>query len=140
MLLTPAEMERLTIFAAAELARKRRKKGLRPDHPEAVAPITDGILESACEGRSVTDPIAFGSTPLTSDNVMPGVARLMPMTLAGSHNRFFETNRAVDFDHEAAYGMHVDIPAGTAVRFEPGESEACHPAEELPLAGRCMLW
>ena len=41
----------------------------------------------------------------------------------GSHYHFFETNRALDFNREAAYGMHLDIPAGTAVRFEPGESK-----------------
>ena len=41
----------------------------------------------------------------------------------GSHYHFFETNKALDFDRAAAYGMHLDIPAGTAVRFEPGESK-----------------
>ena len=41
----------------------------------------------------------------------------------GSHYHFFETNRALDFDRAAAFGMHLDIPAGTAVRFEPGESK-----------------
>ena len=41
----------------------------------------------------------------------------------GSHYHFFETNRALEFDREAAYGMHLDVPAGTAVRFEPGEDK-----------------
>ncbi|GAA2887229.1 urease subunit beta [Streptomyces mexicanus] len=40
----------------------------------------------------------------------------------GSHYHFFEANRALRFDREAAYGMHLDIPSGTAVRFEPGDS------------------
>ncbi|MEV7415340.1 urease subunit beta [Streptomyces sp. NPDC089919] len=40
----------------------------------------------------------------------------------GSHYHFFEANRALDFDRNAAYGMHLDIPAGTAVRFEPGDT------------------
>ena len=53
MLLTPTELERLTIFVAAELARKRRTKGLSLNYPEAVAYITDEILEGAREGRSV---------------------------------------------------------------------------------------
>ena len=79
MLLTPTEMERLTIFTAAELARKRRAKGLKLNHPEAVAIITDEILEGAREGRSVADLIAWGSTLLTTDDVMPGVAAMMPM-------------------------------------------------------------
>jgi len=46
---------------------------------------------------------------------------------AGSHYHFFEVNRALDFDRDAAYGMRLDIPAGTAIRFEPGEEK------EVPL-------
>jgi urease subunit gamma/beta len=60
-------MERLTVYVAAELARKHKAKGL---------PL---ILEGAREGRSVADLIAWGSTLLTTDDVMPGVAQLMPM-------------------------------------------------------------
>ena len=41
----------------------------------------------------------------------------------GSHYHFFETNKALDFDREKSFGMHLDIPAGTSVRFEPGESK-----------------
>ena len=62
MLLTPTELERLTIYTAAELARKRRAKGLLLNHPEAVALISDEILEGAREGRSVADMISYGST------------------------------------------------------------------------------
>ncbi|MGQ0486556.1 MAG: urease subunit beta [Hyphomicrobiales bacterium] len=187
MLLTPTEMERLTVYVAAELARKHRAKGLLLNHPEAVAYIVDQILEGAREGRSVAELISWGSTLLTSDNVMPGVAQLMPIiqvegtfpdgtklvtvhdpirpgkkkrseddiipgelltddgdielnagrrkaTLKvvntgdrpvqiGSHYHFFETNKALDFDRARSFGMHLDIPAGTAVRFEPGESK-----------------
>jgi urease gamma subunit len=72
-------MERLTIYVAAEVARKHRAKGLPLNHPEAVAYIVDEILEGAREGRSVADLIAWGSTLLTTDDVMPGVAHLMPM-------------------------------------------------------------
>ena len=79
MLLTPTEMERLVIFSAAELARKRRNKGLTLNHPEAIALISDEILEGAREGRSVAELISFGSTILSTDDVMPGVAELMPM-------------------------------------------------------------
>ena len=79
MLLTPTELERLTIYTAAELARKRRAKGLKLNHPEAVALIVDEILEGAREGRSVADLIGFGSTLLTTDDVMPGVAEMAPM-------------------------------------------------------------
>ena len=79
MLLTPTELERLTIFSAAELARKRRAKGLKLNHPEAVAIITDEILEGAREGKSVADLMSLGSTILTSADVMPGVAGMLPI-------------------------------------------------------------
>src|SRR5258708_34205886 len=77
MLLTPTELERLTIFTAAELSRRRRAKGLKLNYPEAVAIITDEILEGAREGRSVADLIGYGSTILTSDDVLPGIAAMM---------------------------------------------------------------
>jgi urease subunit gamma/beta len=188
MLLTPTEMERLTIYTAAELARKRRAKGLKLNHPEAAAIIADEILEGAREGRGVAELIGYGSTILSRDDVMPGVAELMPVlqveatfpdgtklvtvhdpirpgkkkadkkgqvmpgeiiaaegeieinagrrTVAivakntgdrpiqvGSHYHFFEVNKALEFDRAAAFGKHLDIPAGTAVRFEPGEKK-----------------
>ena len=186
MLLTPTEMERLVIFTAAELARKRRARGRRLNHPEAVALIADEILEGARDGRSVADLIGFGATLLTTDDVMAGVKELMPMmqveatfpdgtklvtvhdpirpgaqpyrmertpgeivvpdeeieinagrreimlkvlntgdrpVQVGSHYHFFETNRALEFDRAAAFGMRLAVPAGTAVRFEPGESK-----------------
>ena len=146
------------------------------------------ILEGAREGKSVAELIGFGSTILTGDDVMPGVAELMPMLQVeatfpdgtklvtvhepirpgkkkaaakgqvspgeiiaadgdieinagrrtatitatntgdrpiqiGSHYHFFEANKALEFDRAAAFGMHLDIAAGTAVRFEPGEKK-----------------
>ncbi len=189
MLLTPTEMERLTIYVAAEMARKRKAKGLKLNHPEATAYIVDEILEGAREGRSVADLIGFGSTLLSEDDVMHGVGDLMPVLQVeatfpdgtklvtvhepirpgkgtkkksrsevmpgeiipadgdieinagrsktkvkaintgdrpiqvGSHFHFFEVNKALDFDRSKAFGMHLDIPAGTAVRFEPGEAK-----------------
>lgn len=189
MLLTPTELERLTLFNAAELARRRRARGLKLNCPEAIAIIVDDILEGARDGRTVAELIGFGSQILTSDDVLPGVAALMPMiqveasfpdgtklvtvhdpirpganapaesppartpgeiipadgkielnagrrraTLralntgdrpiqVGSHFHFFEVNRALEFDRAQAWGMHLDIAAGTAVRFEPGEDK-----------------
>lgn len=187
MLLTPTEMERLTIFTAAELARKRRARGLKLSFPEATAIICDDILEGARDGQSVADLISMGSTILTADDVMPGVAEMAPMIQVealfpdgtklvtvhdpirplegdtsqdapaagaiiaadgeielnagrrkdnmtvlntgdrpvqiGSHFHFFEANKALDFDRSATFGMRLDIPAGTAVRFEPGQSK-----------------
>lgn len=189
MLLTPTELERLTIFNAAELARRRRARGLKLNCPEAIALIVDDILEGARDGRTVAELIGYGSQILNSDDVLPGVAALMPMiqveasfpdgtklvtvhdpirpgpdvanapvpdrmpgeiipaegrielspgrrraTLralntgdrpiqVGSHFHFFEVNRALEFDRALAWGMHLDIAAGTAVRFEPGEDK-----------------
>src|SRR6187551_2438888 len=79
MLLTPTELERLTIYSAASLARRRRDRGLKLNHPEAVAIIADEILEGARDGRSVADLISFGSTILTTHDVMPGVAEMLPL-------------------------------------------------------------
>jgi urease subunit gamma/beta len=186
MHLTPTELERLTIFTAAELSRRRRAKGLKLNYPEAVAIITDDILVGAREGRSVADLIGHGSTILSTDDVLPGIAAMMniiqvecvfpdgtklvtihePIRAApgaqhdaehpgvvtaregsielnagrrsvtlkarnsgdrpiqiGSHFHFFEVNKAMEFDRAAAFGMRLDIPAGTAVRFEPGASK-----------------
>jgi urease subunit gamma/beta len=186
MLLTPTELERLTIFNAAELARRRRARGVKLNYPEAVAIITDEILEGARDGRSVVDLIGFGSTILTTADVLPGIAAMMDIiqvecafpdgtklvtvhepirpapgaeaddehpgrveakggqlelnagrrtvTLTavntgdrpiqiGSHFHFFEVNKALEFDRAAAFNMRLDIPAGTAVRFEPGASK-----------------
>ncbi len=180
-MLTPTELERMTIFVVAEMARRRKARGLRLNHPEAHAYIADSLLEGAREGRRVADLAGWGATLLSSGDVMPGVAALMPVVQVeglfpdgtklitvhqpirphtgdpqpgevmtpdsditlnagrrsaalavlntgdrpvqvGSHHHFFEANAALDFDREAAFGMRLDIAAGTAVRFEPGES------------------
>ncbi|MFD0928538.1 urease subunit gamma [Methylophilus glucosoxydans] len=188
MLLTPVEMERFAIFNAAQLARRRRERGLKLNHPEAIAIIADEIMEGARDGRSVAELISYGSQILTTDDVMPGVEAMVTMIQVepvfpdgtklvtvhdpirpgklkrapedeivpgeiiaadgdieinagrkqvslkavntgdrpiqiGSHYHFFEANRALDFERRLSFGMHLDIPAGTAVRFEPGESK-----------------
>ncbi len=200
MLLTPTELERLTIFSAAELARRRRAKGLTLNHPEAVAIITDEILEGAREGRSVADLMSLGSAILSTRDVMPGVAAMLPIlqvegvfpdgtklitvhepirpeagaaadalqpgvvvaaegeielsagrpraaievvntgdrpVQVGSHYHFFEVNKALDFDRATAFGMRLDIPAGTAVRFEPGQRK---PVALVGFGGRRELF
>ena len=65
MHLTPREQEKLLIVVAADLARRRKDRGIRLNHPEAVAYITAEILEGAREGRTVTDLKAYGTTLLT---------------------------------------------------------------------------
>jgi urease subunit gamma/beta len=186
MNLLPMERERLVIFQAAQLAREHRRRGIRLSHPEAVAYISDELLYGARQGRSLKELMGLGSTLLNTDDVLPGVERLMPVmfveamfpdgvkmiavhnpirpgkepvagaeglppgelmcldeeielnagrrrvTLAavntgdrpiqiGSHFHFFEVNRALEFDRAQAFGMRLDVPAGLAVRFEPGE-------------------
>ena len=186
MHLSPKETDRLLLFMAAELARKRRARGLRLNYPEARALIADEILEGARDGQSVAELMELGASILTTDDVLPGVDRLVgvlqvegffedgqklvtvhqpirsgsaPVAPAdatlpgeivaeegeielsagretatlrvdntgdrpiqvGSHYHFFEVNPALRFDRACSWGMHLDIPAGTAVRFEPGE-------------------
>jgi urease subunit gamma len=78
MHLTPKEQERLLIFTAAEMARRRKRKGIKLNYPEAVAYISDEIQEKAREGDAmVSDLIQYGATLLTRDDVMEGVGALL---------------------------------------------------------------
>ncbi|MFJ4848205.1 MULTISPECIES: urease subunit gamma [unclassified Streptomyces] len=77
MQLTPHEQERLLIHVAADVAEKRRARGLRLNHPEAIALITSHILEGARDGRSVADLMASGRKVLTRDEVMEGVPEMI---------------------------------------------------------------
>ena len=180
MKLTERERDKLLIFTAAEVARRRRARGLKLNHPEAVAYITAEVLEGIRDGRRVEDLMGWGATLLTPDDVLDGVPELIhdiqvegtfpdgtklvtihdpirggrsavvageylledgeielnagkavtvlmvantadrPIQV-GSHFHFFEVNAALSFDRAAAYGQRLNIPAGTAVRFEPGE-------------------
>jgi len=76
--LTPREVDKLLIFSAGELARKRRSRGLKLNHPEAVALITSEILELIRDGRSVAEIMSAGPTILGADAVMDGVAEMIP--------------------------------------------------------------
>ncbi len=78
MHLTPHEQERLLISYAADLARRRRERGLRLNHPEAVALLTSYVLEGARDGRTVAELMDTGRRVLTRDDVMDGVAELVP--------------------------------------------------------------
>lgn len=182
MRITPHEQERLLVRVAADTARSRRARGLRLNHPETVAVLTDWVLEAARDGRRVAELMEDGRHVLTTDDVLPGVDALVPevqieatfpdgtklVTLhdpigpgsepverfvpgeivgpddpieinggrpvrtlrvenggdrpvqVGSHYHFAEANPALRFDRDAARGHRLDIPAGTAVRFEPG--------------------
>ena len=186
MKLTPKEQDRLTIFTLAELARRRKARGIKLNHPEAVALITDEVMEEARAGRSYHEVVAHGMQVLNEDDVMEGVAELAstlyieplfedgtklvvlhqpigpapgkarqpstPRVIAGtpdtltinagrptitltitntsdhpvqitSHMPFWEINPRMQFDRQAAHGYRLDIPAGGAVRWEPGETK-----------------
>ena len=77
MHLTPREQEKLLIFTAAELARRRRARGLKLNHPEALAIITAEILEGIRDGRSVSELMAAGLSILRRDDVMDGVPEMI---------------------------------------------------------------
>jgi urease subunit gamma len=77
LMLTPRELEKLNVFVAAELARRRKKRGLKLNHPEAVSILADHILEGARDGRTVPELMSSGKTILSKDDVLPGVADLI---------------------------------------------------------------
>jgi len=224
MHLTPHELDKLTLHQAGFLAQKRLARGLRLNHPEAVALIATQIMEFIRDGRRVAELMDLGRRFLGRGDVMDGVAELVhevqiegtfpdgtklvtvhnpivaehgdlelalygsflpvPVRRAevertrtdatgdarpgeilcaggdivanegrdtaklsvtntgdrpiqvGSHYHFVETNSALMFDRKAAHGMRLDIPAGTAVRFEPGETKT---VPVVAIAGRRVI-
>jgi len=76
--LTPREKDKLLLFTAALLAERRRARGLRLNHPEAVALISASILEGARDGRSVAELMSAGKDVLARDDVMDGVPEMIP--------------------------------------------------------------
>jgi urease subunit gamma/beta len=218
MHLTPHELDKLTLHQAGFLAQKRLARGLRLNHPEAVALIATQILEFIRDGRRVAELMDLGRQFLGRAEVMDGVPELvhevqiegtfpdgtklvsvhnpivaehgnlelalygsflpipvrraeaerrtdipgeilcaagdivanegrdttrLPVTntgdrpiQVGSHYHFVETNAALTFDRSAAHGMRLDIPAGTAVRFEPGETKT---VSLVAIAGRRVI-
>ncbi len=77
MRLTEREVDKLLIFTAADVARRRRARGLKLNHPEAIALITAEVLEGIRDGRSVSDLMSFGARILTRDDVMEGVPEMI---------------------------------------------------------------
>lgn len=192
MNLTPREKDKLLIAMAANVARRRLERGVKLNHPEVIALITDFVVEGARDGRSVADLMEAGAHVVTAAQVMDGIgamihdlqveatfpdgtklvtvhhpvrdaadalvpgevltapgdltlnAGLDTVTLSvsntgdrpiqvGSHYHFFETNPALSFERARARGYRLDIAAGTAVRFEPGQSRD---VRLVALAGR----
>ena len=77
MNLTPTELDRLTIFSAAELARRYRANGIRLSHPEAVAYLCDEIMTEARRGLSHPELVAYGASILSEDDLLPGVRSML---------------------------------------------------------------
>jgi urease subunit gamma/beta len=182
--LTNREIDRLLVFVAAEMARRRKAAGTPLNLPEARAIIADAIHEEARRGTSVSELMTFGREVLKHDEVQSDVVPLIEMLMVepmfpdgqklvcvhdplglprneeenkpgayrlakegieinagrattrvivrnfgdrpiqvGSHFHFFEVNPELEFDRAAAFGFRLDIPAGTTVRFEPGDEK-----------------
>ncbi len=219
MHLTPREIEKLMLHNAGFLAQKRLARGVRLNHPEAVALIATQLLEFIRDGRGVAELMNLGRQLLGCNQVMPGVPDMIydvqvegtfpdgsklvtvhhpiasengDLALAlygsflpvpdpgrfkpadpdgvpgaceiqagdlelnagratvelrvtnlgdrpiqvGSHYHFIETNAALKFDRGRAYGKRLDIPAGTAVRFEPGDTKSVRLVE---IAGKKVI-
>jgi urease subunit gamma len=79
MMLTPREVEKLMVYVAADLARKRKARGLKLNVPESVALITEAMLEGARDGKTVTEVMDLGRQVLTREDVMEGVAELVSL-------------------------------------------------------------
>jgi urease subunit gamma/beta len=219
MHLSPRELDKLTLHQAGFLAQKRLARGVKLNHPEAIALIATVLLEFIRDGKSVAELMNLGRQLLGRNQVMSGVPEMiydvqvegtfpdgsklvtvhhpiasengdlklalhssflpvpdvsvftpasaepipgsteikdgeielnvgrataeLPVTnlgdrpiQVGSHYHFIETNGALKFDRAAAYGKRLDIPAGTAVRFEPGETKTVKLVE---IAGKKVI-
>ena len=77
MHLTPREKDKLLIVVAADLARRRKDRGVLLNYPESIALITYEVMEGARDGRSVSDLVSFGSTILKKDEVMEGISEMI---------------------------------------------------------------
>ena len=78
MQLTPREKDKLLVAMAAEVARKRLARGVKLNHPEAIALISDYVVEGARDGRSVSELMSAGATVLERSQVMSGIAEMIP--------------------------------------------------------------
>lgn len=77
--MTPREIDKLMVFTVAEVARRRRARGVVLNRPEAVALITDAVIEAARDGRSVAEAAETGTLVLSEADVMPGVREMVPL-------------------------------------------------------------
>ena len=79
MYLTTREKEKLMISVAADVARKRKNRGVKLTYPETIAYISDEIIEGARDGRSVEELMSYGQTLLKKEDVMEGISEMIPI-------------------------------------------------------------
>ncbi|MFP6707423.1 MAG: urease subunit beta [Alphaproteobacteria bacterium] len=112
MNLTPTELERLTIFSAAQLARRYRGEGIRLSHPEAVALLCDEIMTAARRGLSHPDLVTFGAGLLSEDDLLPGVRSML--RIVSVEVSMMEGTKLVTVFDPIAAGTDVPSDAVTA--------------------------
>lgn len=78
MQLTPREKDKLLVAMAADVARRRKARGVKLNHPEAIALICDAVVEGARDGRSVAEIMQYGGTILTKKDCMEGIPEMIP--------------------------------------------------------------
>ena len=117
MLLTPREKDKLLIAMAAQVARNRLARGVKLNHPEAVALITDAVVEGARDGSSVSELMQAGAHVLTADQVMEGIAEMIHDIQVEA--TFHDGTKLVTVHHPIRGAPSADVP-GT-VTTKPGE-------------------
>ncbi|MEA2227236.1 MAG: urease subunit gamma/beta [Solirubrobacteraceae bacterium] len=132
MKLTPVEQERLLIFLAAELARRRRGAGLRLNHPEAVALISDELMEAGRAGRSYDEVRALGYRILSEDDVLEGVADMVDRIQI---EPLFDDGTALVTLYFPIKGQEQ---AGAGGSLVPGAIESPQPDVTVPAAGETV--
>jgi urease subunit gamma/beta len=130
--LTPVEQERLLIFLAAELARRRRGAGLRLNHPEAVALISDELMEAGRAGRSYDEVRALGYRILSEDDVLEGVADMVDRIQI---EPLFDDGTALVTLYFPIKGQEQ---AGAGGSLVPGAIESPQPDVTVPAAGETV--
>jgi urease subunit gamma/beta len=119
VLLTPREKDKLLVAMAAQVARNRLARGVKLNHPEAVALITDVVVEGARDGRSVAELMQAGAHVLTADQVMPGIPEMIHDIQVEA--TFPDGTKLVTVHHPIRGAASDDVP-GTVTTL-PGEIE-----------------
>lgn len=129
MLLTPREKDKLFIAMAAEVARRRLARGVKLNHPEAIALITDFVVEGARDGRTVAELMEAGAHVLTTEQVMPGIAEMIHDIQVEA--TFPDGTKLVTVHHPIRGAASDDVPG--EVITKPGDIVFNEDAERVTL-------